>query len=79
MRSSVPMLRGCVISLGSERPFTAVELLTMLSCRIAESMEKGSGAELRNLCQAYVWLHALSPGRHEPLTVVFDGCEELAE
>lgn len=79
MRSSVPMLKGCVISLGSERPFTAVELLTMLSCRIAESMEKGSGAELRNLCQAYVWLHALSPGSHEPLTVVFDGCEELAE
>lgn len=79
MRSSVLMLRGCVISLGSERPFTAVELLTMLSCRIAESMEKGSGAELRNLCQAYVWLHALSPGTCEPLKVIFEGCEELAE
>lgn len=73
------MLRGCVISLGSERPFTAAELLTMLSFRIAESMEKGSGAELRNLCQAYVWLSALSPGTREPLKVVFEGCEELAE
>lgn len=68
-----------MISLGSERSFTAAELLSMLSVRIAESMEKGSGAELRNLCQAYVWLSALSPGTREPLTVVFDGCEELAE
>ena len=73
------MLKGCVLSLGSERPFTPVELLTMLSCRIAESMEKGSGAELRNLCQAYVWLYALSPGTREPLKVVFEGCEELVE
>ena len=73
------MLKGCVKFLGSERPFTSGELLTMLSCRIAESMEKGSGAELRNLCQAYVWLHALSPGTREPLKVIFEGCEELAE
>ena len=65
--------------MGSERPFTPAELLTMLSARIAESMEKGSGAELRNLCQAYVWLSALSPGTREPLKVVFEGCEELAE
>lgn len=62
-----------------EQSFTPGEMAAALSVRIMDSVEEGSGAELKNLCQAYVWLSAAAPVKDSVLEVRFaDDAEKYA-
>lgn len=62
-----------------EQSFTPGEMAAALSVRIMDSMKEGSGAELKNLCQAYVWLSAAAPVKNDVLEVRFaDDSEKYA-
>lgn len=62
-----------------EQSFTPSEMAAALSVRIMDSMKEGSGAELKNLCQAYVWLSAAAPVKDAVLEVRFaDDAEKYA-